>query len=68
MNWLFAGDVKVVQESLHHANTRFTLDAYATWGLMPTKRQEQGRVVKSPWPQMAPRRQRLLLQVLENTT
>jgi len=39
-------DVKVVQESLRHANSRTTLDVY-TQGLMPTKRQAQGRVVKS---------------------
>ena len=39
-------DVKVVQESLRHANSRITLDVY-TQGLMPTKRQTQGRVVKS---------------------
>jgi hypothetical protein len=38
--------VKVVQESLHHANSRITLDVY-TQGLMPTKRLAQGRVVKS---------------------
>jgi hypothetical protein len=31
--------------------------------MLPTKRQAQGRVVKSL---LAPRRQRLLLQVLEN--
>ena len=46
-------DVKVVQESLRHANSRITLDVY-TQGLMPTKRQAQGRVVKSllapKWP------------------
>jgi integrase len=39
-------DVKVVRESLRHANSRITLDVY-TQGLMPTKRQAQGRVVKS---------------------
>jgi integrase len=39
-------DVKVVQESLRHANSRITLDVY-TQGLMPTKRRAQGRVVKS---------------------
>jgi integrase len=39
-------DVKVVQESLRHANSRITLDVY-TQGLMPTKRKAQGRVVKS---------------------
>lgn len=39
-------DVKVVQESLRHANSRITLDVY-TQGLMPTKRQAHGRVVKS---------------------
>lgn len=38
-------DVKVVQESLRHANSRITLDVY-TQGLMPTKRRAQGRVVK----------------------
>jgi integrase len=39
-------DVKTVQESLRHANSRITLDVY-TQGLMPTKRLAQGRVVKS---------------------
>jgi len=39
-------DVKVVQESLRHANSRITLDVY-TQGLMQTKRRAQGRVVKS---------------------
>jgi len=39
-------DVKIVQESLRHANSRITLDVY-TQGLMPTKRQAQGRVVRS---------------------
>jgi integrase len=39
-------DVKVVQESLRHANSRITLDVY-TQGLMPDKRKAQGRVVKS---------------------
>jgi hypothetical protein len=39
-------DVKVVQKSLRYANSRITLDVY-TPGLMPTKRQTQGRVVKS---------------------
>ena len=42
-----------MQESLRHANSRITLDLY-TQGLMPTKRQAQGRVVKSllapDWP------------------
>ena len=47
-------DVKVVQESLRHANSRITLDLY-TQGLMPTKRQAQGRVVKSL---LAPRQER----------
>jgi integrase len=39
-------NVKVVQESLHHANSRITLDV-CTQGLMPAKRRAQGRVVKS---------------------
>jgi site-specific recombinase XerD len=39
-------DVKTVQESLRHTNSRITLDVY-TQGLMPTKRLAQGRVVKS---------------------
>jgi integrase len=37
-------DVKTVQESLRHANSRITLDTY-TQGLMPVKRAAQGRVV-----------------------
>jgi len=39
-------DVKTVQESLRHANSRITLDVY-TQGLTPAKREAQGRVVKS---------------------
>jgi len=39
-------DVKTVQESLRHANSRITLDVY-TQGLKPAKREAQGRVVKS---------------------
>jgi hypothetical protein len=39
-------DVKVVQESSRHANSKIPLVVY-TRGLMPTKRQAQGRVVKS---------------------
>jgi hypothetical protein len=35
-----------VQEGLRHANSRITPDVY-TQGLMRTKRQAQGRVVKS---------------------
>jgi integrase len=38
-------DVKVVQESLRHANSRITLDTY-TQALTPAKRQAQTRVVK----------------------
>ena len=37
-------DVKVVQESLRHANCRITLDVY-TQGLMPMKREAQSKVV-----------------------
>jgi len=51
-----------VQESLRHANSRMTPDV-STPGLMPTKRQAQGRIVESL---LAPRRQRRLLQVLDN--
>jgi integrase len=58
-------DVKVVQESLRHANSRITLDVY-TQGLMPTKRQAQGRVVKSLLAPNGPTPGRLLPQVLEN--
>jgi integrase len=39
-------DVKVVQESLRHANSRITLDVY-TQGLMASKREAQRRVVNS---------------------
>jgi integrase len=38
-------DVKVVQESLRHANSRITLDTY-TQAVTPAKRQAQTRVVK----------------------
>lgn len=37
-------DVKVVQESLRHANSRITLDTY-TQALTPAKRQAQTKVV-----------------------
>jgi integrase len=37
-------DVKVVQESLRHANSRITLDVY-TQAVTPAKRQAQSRVV-----------------------
>jgi len=58
-------DVKVVQESLRHANSRITLDVY-TQGLMPTKRQAQGRVVKSLLAPNGPTPATSLLQVFEN--
>ena len=38
-------DVKVVQESLRHANSRITLDTY-TQAVTPAKRQAQAKVVK----------------------
>jgi integrase len=38
-------DVKVVQESLRHANSRITLDTY-TQAVTPAKRQAQSRVVQ----------------------
>jgi integrase len=38
-------DVKVVQESLRHANSRITLDTY-TQAVTPAKRQAQARVVQ----------------------
>jgi integrase len=53
-------DVKVVQESLRHANCRITLDVY-TQGLMPTKRRAQGSVIKSLLAPNGPFRQRLSL-------
>lgn len=39
-------DVKTVQESLRHANSRITLDTY-TQGLMEVKRAAQGRVIQA---------------------
>jgi integrase len=42
-------DVKVVQESLRHANSRITLDTY-TQALTPAKRQAQTKVVKMILP------------------
>jgi integrase len=38
-------DVKVVQESLRHANSRITLDVY-TQAVTPAKRQAQSKVVR----------------------
>ena len=37
-------DVKVVRESLRHANSRITLDTYVQ-AMTPAKRQAQGKVV-----------------------
>ena len=42
-------DVKVVQESLRHANSRITLDIY-TQAVTPAKRQAQGKVVRMIQP------------------
>lgn len=42
--------VKVVQESLRHANSRITLDAY-TQALTPAKREAQTKVVKMILPE-----------------
>ena len=42
-------DVKVVQQSLRHANSRITLDIY-TQAVTPAKRQAQGRVVRMIQP------------------
>jgi integrase len=42
-------DVKVVQESLRHANSRITLDTY-TQALTPAKREAQTRVVRMILP------------------
>ncbi len=58
--------MKVMQKSLRHANSRITLDA-CTQGLMPTKRQAQGRVVKFLFAPNGPNGgHRWLLQVLES--
>jgi integrase len=43
-------DVKVVQESLRHANSRITLDTY-TQALTPAKRQAQSKVVRMILPE-----------------
>jgi integrase len=43
-------DVKVVQESLRHANSRITLDTY-TQALTPAKREAQSRVVRMIMPE-----------------
>jgi integrase len=43
-------DVKVVQESLRHANSRITLDTY-TQALTPAKREAQTKVVKMILPE-----------------
>jgi integrase len=42
-------DVKVVQESLRHANSRITLDTYIQ-ALTPAKRQAQAKVVNMILP------------------
>ncbi len=44
-------DVKVVQESLRHANSRITLDTY-TQALTPAKREAQTKVVRMILPQL----------------
>ena len=43
-------DVKVVQESLRHANSRITLDTY-TQASTPAKRQAQTKVVRMILPE-----------------
>jgi integrase len=43
-------DVKIVQESLRHANSRITLDTY-TQALTPAKRQAQSKVVRMILPE-----------------
>ncbi len=43
-------DVKVVQESLRHANSRITLDTY-TQALTPAKREAQSKVVRMILPE-----------------
>src|SRR5215470_12093580 len=45
-------DVKVVQESLRHANSRVTLDTY-TQALTPAKREAQTKVVRMIMPKRA---------------
>jgi site-specific recombinase XerD len=42
-------DIKVVQESLRHANSRITLDTY-TQALTPAKREAQTKVVRMILP------------------
>lgn len=44
-------DVKVVQESLRHANSRITLDTY-TQALTPAKREAQTKVVRMILPEL----------------
>jgi integrase len=41
-------DVKTIQESLRHANSKITLDTY-TQGIMPVKRAAQSKVVEAIW-------------------
>ena len=43
-------DIKVVQESLRHANSRITLDVY-TQAVTPAKRQAQAKVVQMLRPE-----------------
>jgi integrase len=43
-------DIKVVQESLRHANSRITLDTY-TQALTPAKREAQSKVVRMILPE-----------------
>jgi site-specific recombinase XerD len=43
-------DIKVVQESLRHANSRITLDSY-TQALTPAKREAQSKVVRMILPE-----------------
>jgi len=42
-------DVKTVQESLRHADSKVTLDVY-TQGLMPVKRAAQRKVIEAVGP------------------
>jgi site-specific recombinase XerD len=42
-------DVKTVQESLRHADSKMTLDVY-TQGLMPLKRAAQRKVIEAVGP------------------
>ena len=58
-------DMKTVQESLRHADSKITLDTY-TQGLMPVKRAAQRKVIEAIVPNRTHASADSQLQVFEN--